>query len=167
MTDAPERPPLLPLSGASGPGVPPAAVPPAPLTLRSAAGGERPDGNFYEQIGGRAAFERLVREFYRGVATDPVLAPMYPEADHEGAIQRLTGFLEQYWGGPTTYSEQRGHPRLRMRHMPFRVNPDARDRWLTHMREALDTLELPPLQDATLWGYLERAAHAMVNTLEE
>jgi hemoglobin len=158
VTDAPgQRPPLLPSS----------SVPPAPLTLRSAMGGERPDGNFYEQIGGRATFERLVREFYRGVATDPVLAPMYPETDYEGAIQRLTGFLEQYWGGPTTYSEQRGHPRLRMRHMPFRVNPDARDRWLMHMRKALDTLELSPLQESTLWGYLERAAHAMVNTFEE
>jgi hemoglobin len=166
MTDTPQTPPL-PSSGLPSPAVRPSAVPPAPLTLRSAAGGERPDGNFYEQIGGRTTFERLVREFYRGVATDPVLAPMYPEADYEGAIQRLTGFLEQYWGGPTTYSEQRGHPRLRMRHMPFRVNPDARDRWLTHMREALDTLELPPLQDSTLWGYLERAAHAMVNTFEE
>jgi hemoglobin len=176
VTDASKRPPLLPLSNASAgdsPVTPPVSstpapgVPPAPLTLRASAGGERPDGNFYESIGGRATFERLVREFYRGVATDPVLAPMYPETDFEGAIQRLTGFLEQYWGGPTTYSEQRGHPRLRMRHMPFRVNPDARDRWLTHMRDALDTLELSPLQESTLWGYLERAAHAMVNTFEE
>jgi hemoglobin len=122
---------------------------------------------FYDDIGGRATFEKLVREFYVGVAADPVLRPMYPEEDLEGAIQRLTGFLEQYWGGPGTYSEQRGHPRLRMRHLPFKVNPDARDRWLLHMRAAVDSLHLSPLDDETLWDYLERAAHAMVNTFEE
>ena len=145
-----------------------AAHEPNPVTLRMSAGGEAVQGNFWEQIGGRPTFEKLVRAFYEGVATDEVLLPMYPEQpDLEGAIQRLTGFLEQYWGGPTTYSEERGHPRLRMRHLPFKVNPDARDRWLLHMRAAVDTLELPPLQDATLWGYLERAAHAMVNTFEE
>ncbi len=138
-----------------------------PITLRAGEGGEAVGGNFWEQVGGRPTFERLVRKFYDGVQTDDVLWPMYPHADLEGAIQRLTGFLEQYWGGPGTYSEQRGHPRLRMRHMPFTVNPDARDRWLTHMRAAVDSLELPPLQDATLWGYLERAAQAMVNTFEE
>jgi hemoglobin len=141
---------------------------PNPVTLRMSAGGEAVQGNFWEQVGGRPTFEKLVRAFYAGVATDEVLLPMYPEQpDLEGAIQRLTGFLEQYWGGPTTYSDERGHPRLRMRHMPFKVNPDARDRWLAHMRAALDTLELPPLQDATLWAYLDRAAQAMVNTFEE
>jgi hemoglobin len=124
-------------------------------------------GNFWKEIGGRPTFEKLVRAFYVGVASDEVLRPMYPEEDLEAAIQRLTGFLEQYWGGPGTYSEQRGHPRLRMRHQPFKVNPDARDRWLRHMRIALDSLELAPLQDAMLWGYLERAAFAMVNTFEE
>jgi hemoglobin len=134
------------------------------LTLRMGEGGDPVGGNFWEQIGGRATFEKLVRGFYAGVRTDEVLWPMYPEHDLEGAIQRLTGFLEQYWGGPGTYSEQRGHPRLRMRHAAFHVNPDARDRWLTHMRTALDDLALPPLQDATLWAYLERAAHAMVNS---
>ena len=140
---------------------------PNPVTLRMSAGGDAVQGNFWEQVGGRPTFERLVRRFYEGVATDPVLLPMYPESDLEGAIQRLTGFLEQYWGGPGTYSEQRGHPRLRQRHMPFRVNPDARDRWLLHMRAAVDSLELSPLHDATLWAYLERAAHAMVNTFDE
>ncbi|CAN5314697.1 globin [soil metagenome] len=141
---------------------------PNPVTLRMSAGGEAAQGNFWEQVGGRATFEKLVRAFYAGIADDEVLLPMYPDQpDLEPAIQRLTGFLEQYWGGPTTYSEERGHPRLRMRHMAFRVNPDARDRWLAHMRAALDTLELPPLQDATLWAYLDRAAHAMVNTFEE
>jgi hemoglobin len=138
-----------------------------PVTLRSREHGQAVTGNFWEQVGGRPTFEKLVRRFYEGVATDPVLLPMYPEQpDLEGAIQRLTGFLEQYWGGPGTYSQERGHPRLRMRHMPFTVNPDARDRWLAHMRVAVDELQLSPLDDATLWGYLERAAHAMVNTFE-
>jgi hemoglobin len=141
---------------------------PNPVTLRMSQGGESVQGNFWEQVGGRATFEKLVRAFYDGIRTDEVLLPMYPEQpDLEGAIQRLTGFLEQYWGGPTTYSEERGHPRLRMRHMPFKVNPDARDRWLKHMRAAVDTLQLSPLHDATLWAYLDRAAQAMVNTLED
>jgi hemoglobin len=91
---------------------------------------------------------------------------MYPDDELDAAKVRLTMFLEQYWGGPATYSQQRGHPRLRMRHMPFHVNPDARDRWLRHMRDAVDELALPPLHEATLWDYLQRAAHAMVNTFE-
>ncbi|HWR85267.1 MAG TPA: globin [Rhodoglobus sp.] len=139
----------------------------ADLTLRMGAGGDTVEPSFWQQVGGRPTFEKLVRAFYDGVRVDPVLLPMYPEDDLEPAIQRLTGFLEQYWGGPGSYSEERGHPRLRMRHMPFRVNPDARDRWLKHMRAAVDTLELPPLQEAMLWDYLERAAHAMVNTFEQ
>lgn len=129
--------------------------------------GDHPQSTFFEQVGGHATFDRLVRRFYEGIAADPVLKPMYPEDDMEGAIWRLTAFLEQYWGGPGTYSEQRGHPRLRMRHTPFHVNPDARDRWLGHMRVAVDELQLPPLHEAALWDYLERAAHAMVNTFEE
>jgi hemoglobin len=140
---------------------------PSPLTLRSSKDGEAVAGNFWREVGGRPTFEKLVRAFYVGVESDEVLRPMYPEADLEGAIQRLTGFLEQYWGGPGTYSEQRGHPRLRMRHQPYKVNPDARDRWLGHMRVAVDTLELAPLQESMLWGYLERAAFAMVNTFDE
>jgi hemoglobin len=138
-----------------------------PLTLRSSEHGEAVTGNFWREVGGRRTFEKLVRAFYVGVATDELLRPMYPEEDLEGAIQRLTGFLEQYWGGPGTYSEQRGHPRLRMRHQPFKINPAARDRWLLHMRAAVDTLELPPLQEGMLWGYLERAAFAMVNTFDD
>jgi len=126
-----------------------------------------PQSTFFEQVGGHATFDRLVRRFYEGVAADPVLKPMYPEDDMEGAIWRLTAFLEQYWGGPATYSQQRGHPRLRMRHTPFHINPDARDRWLGHMRVAVDDLQLPPLHEAALWDYLERAAYAMVNTFEE
>ena len=120
----------------------------------------------YTQMGGHDAFVRLVDVFYDGVAQDEVLRPMYPEEDLGPAKERLTGFLEQYWGGPTTYSRERGHPRLRMRHMPFPVNPDARDRWLRHMRAGVDALALPPMLETTLWDYLERAAHAMVNTFE-
>ncbi|MFT4030062.1 MAG: globin [Protaetiibacter sp.] len=126
--------------------------------------GEVVGESLWSQVGGRATFERLVRRFYDGVRDDPLLRPMYPEDDLEGAIQRLTGFLEQYWGGPGSYSEQRGHPRLRMRHAPFAVTPAARDAWLGHMRVAVDELRLSPLHEATLWDYLERAAHAMVNT---
>ena len=123
--------------------------------------------SFHHAVGGTETFRRLVEAFYREVAQDDVLRPMYPEADLGPAADRLQGFLEQYWGGPTTYSEQRGHPRLRMRHAPYKVNPDARDRWLAHMRTALAELALPPLQHALLWDYLERAAHAMVNTFED
>ncbi|WP_430645798.1 globin [Agromyces sp. GXS1127] len=126
-----------------------------------------PSPSFYDQVGGHETFARLVHEFYRGVAEDPVLKPMYPEEDLGPAEHRLLMFLEQYWGGPTTYGEQRGHPRLRLRHQPFRVNPDARDRWLAHMRAAVDTLDLPPVAEATLWDYLQRAAFAMVNTFED
>lgn len=122
--------------------------------------------SFYDEVGGADVFRRLVEVFYREVAADDVLRPMYPEADLGPAADRLRLFLEQYWGGPGTYSQQRGHPRLRMRHAAFSVNPDARDRWLRAMRVALDELSLPPIQEATLWDYLERAAFAMVNTFE-
>ena len=121
---------------------------------------------FYEQIGGHETFVRLVDAFYDGVAEDPVLRPLYPEEELAGAKERLRMFLEQYWGGPTTYSEQRGHPRLRMRHAPFRVTPDARDRWLAHMRVAVESLRLAPMLESVLWDYLERAAWSMVNTME-
>jgi hemoglobin len=126
----------------------------------------RPSATFFEAIGGEPAFRKLVDEFYAGVATDPLLRPMYPEADLGPAAERLTLFLMQYWGGPNTYSAQRGHPRLRMRHAPFRVGPDERDAWLRHMRRAVDSLGLPPEHATTLWDYLERAAQFMVNTLE-
>ena len=122
--------------------------------------------SFYDEIGGHETFAKLVDIFYEGVAQDEVLGPMYPEEDLGPATERLTMFLEQYWGGPSTYSERRGHPRLRMRHVPFHVNPDARDRWLKHMRTAVDALDLAPIHEVALWDYLERAAHAMVNTFE-
>jgi len=123
--------------------------------------------SFYAAIGGHETFERLVDVFYQGVADDDVLRPMYPPGDLGLAKVRLTTFLEQYWGGPTTYSAQRGHPRLRLRHAPFKVNPQARDRWLLHMRTAVDSLGLAPLHQAQLWDYLERAAHSMINTFDE
>ncbi|MDE2409212.1 MAG: hypothetical protein KGL72_02785, partial [Actinomycetales bacterium] len=91
--------------------------------------GEKVGGNFYDAVGGRATFKRLADEFYKGIETDDVLRPMYPEGDLAPAAERLQLFLEQYWGGPTAYQEQRGHPRLRMRHSPYKINPDARDRW--------------------------------------
>ncbi len=122
--------------------------------------------SFYDEVGGADVFDRLVAGFYRRVADDDVLRPMYPEEDLGPAEERLRMFLVQYWGGPTDYSAQRGHPRLRMRHAAFHVNPDARDRWLAHMRASVDDLELSPLHDATLWDYLQRAAYAMVNTFE-
>ena len=125
-----------------------------------------PQASFYVVVGGHDTFDKLVRAFYAGVAEDPVLRPMYPEQDLEGAIRRLTMFLEQYWGGPQTYSDERGHPRLRMRHQPFHVNPDARDRWIRHMRAAVDSLGLPPLHASTMMDYMERAAHSMVNTFD-
>ena len=122
--------------------------------------------SFYDQVGGHETFDRLVRRFYEGVRHDPVLWPMYPENDLEGAIWRLRSFLEQYWGGPRAYQEQRGHPRLRMRHQPFAINPAARERWLSHMRDAVDELGLAELDRAMLWDYLERAALSMVNTFD-
>jgi hemoglobin len=125
------------------------------------------ENDFYERVGGEPTFEKLVAAFYRGVATDDILRPMYPEEDLGPAADRLRMFLEQYWGGPTTYQEQRGHPRLRMRHAAFKVNPLARDRWLQHMRVAVDELALPPMYEAELWSYLERAATSLINTLDD
>jgi hemoglobin len=122
--------------------------------------------NFYDAIGGEPTFRKLVDRFYAGVATDPLLRPMYPEEDLGPAAERLTLFLSQYWGGPNTYSATRGHPRLRMRHAPFKVDPAARDAWLGHMRDAVDSLELPEPYRTTLWDYLERAAYFMVNSME-
>lgn len=123
--------------------------------------------SFYDAVGGHATFERLVAEFYRGVADDAELRALYPEADLAPAATRLRLFLEQYWGGPTTYSDERGHPRLRMRHQPYAVTPAQRDRWLTHMMAAVDAIALAPEHDATLREYLARAAYSLVNAPEE
>ena len=123
--------------------------------------------SFYDQVGGHETFRKLVHEFYLGVAGDPELREMYPEEDLGPAEDRLRMFLEQYWGGPTTYSERRGHPRLRMRHHPFKVTPTQRDRWLRHMLAAVATLELAPANDLVLRDYLERAAYSLVNSPED
>lgn len=119
--------------------------------------------SLFDQFGGEPTFRKLVEAFYAGVADDPLLRPMYPEEDLGPAIDRLTLFLIQYWGGPGTYSQERGHPRLRMRHAPFQVDAAARDAWLKHMRHAVDTLDLPADLRGQLWDYLERAAYFMVN----
>jgi hemoglobin len=127
------------------------------------AGGSDSEQTIFDAVGGHDTFTRLTTAFYAGVAGDPVMRPMYPEEDLEPARERLQLFLEQYFGGPTTYQETRGHPRLRMRHMPFHVDADARDRWLTHMTAALDSLSLAPLFRETMLDYFDRAAHAMQN----
>lgn len=119
--------------------------------------------SLHDAVGGEAFFRRLVHEFYERVWADDVLRPMYPQDDRAGAEDRLRMFLEQYWGGAQTYSEQRGHPRLRMRHAPFPVDPLARERWLDCMRGALDVLDPAPLHRAELDDYFERAATAMLN----
>ena len=122
--------------------------------------------SFYDEIGGEATITAIVARFYEGVADDDVLRPLYPEADLGPAEERFRLFLMQYWGGPTTYSEQRGHPRLRMRHAPFAVNPEAKDHWLTCFRAGLDAVDLTPEQDERFWDYVTHAAQFMVNTFE-
>jgi len=122
--------------------------------------------SFYTAIGGEPTFRKLVDTFYAGVANDPLLRPLYPEEDLAPAADRLRLFLIQYWGGPTDYSDQRGHPRLRLRHAPFVIGPRERDAWLLHMRAAVDSLDLPADQHQALWEYLERAAFFMVNSME-
>jgi hemoglobin len=109
-------------------------------------------------------FERLVGAFYDGVAGDELLAPLYPEhPDFSGARHRLTLFLAQYWGGPQTYSDERGHPRLRMRHFPFHVGPAERDRWLHHMTAAVDSVCDDPAIAAELLAYFVPAAEHLRN----
>ncbi|MBV9026130.1 MAG: globin [Streptomycetaceae bacterium] len=121
---------------------------------------------FFESVGGEATFRRLVHRFYEGVAQDSLLRPMYPEEDLGPAEERLTLFLMQYWGGPRTYSEERGHPRLRMRHMPFHVDRVAHDAWLGHMRTAVDELGLAPEYERQLWDYLVYAAGSLINSTD-
>jgi hemoglobin len=120
----------------------------------------------YEIVGGMPFFEALVDRFYEGVAADPVLLPLYPEPqDLAPARRRLTLFLAQYWGGPTTYGEERGHPRLRMRHAPFAIGSEERDRWLVHMREAAESLDPPAEVAQALDDYFVMAAESMRNQL--
>ena len=118
----------------------------------------------YNSFGGKDFFINLVKDFYQEIINDPVLKPMYPEDDLDGAIERLTLFLMQYWGGPATYSELRGHPRLRMRHAAFPIDFRARDSWLKNMTVALDKQEITQENRTKLWNYLQMAADSMVNT---
>ena len=120
---------------------------------------------FYDEIGGYETIRRIVARFYEGVAGDPVLRQLYPEEDLGPAEERLRMFLVQYWGGPHTYSDQRGHPRLRMRHAPFPIGGPERDAWLQHMRVAVDELELPEQLEKMLWDYLVMAANSMINKM--
>ncbi|HEX8928713.1 MAG TPA: globin [Actinomycetota bacterium] len=118
---------------------------------------------FYDAVGGEETFRRLVSRFYQGVAADPLLRPLYPEEDLAGAEERLRQFLVQYWGGPSTYSQRRGHPALRMRHVRFAIGQAERDAWLRHMTEAVDSLELPEPLRAMLLDYLTMASQALIN----
>jgi hemoglobin len=118
---------------------------------------------FYEAVGGEETFRRLVARFYQGVAGDPVLRAVYPEEDLADAEERLRLFLIQYWGGPATYNQRRGHPALRMRHARFAIGPAERDAWLRHMTAAIDSLDLPAELSAALLDYVTTAAHALTN----
>ena len=118
----------------------------------------------YEAVGGQAFFDGLVDRFYEGVEADPVLLAIYPDhGDLQGARTRLSLFLAQYWGGPTTYSQERGHPRLRMRHAPFAIGPEARDHWLAAMHAALDAMEPAPEVREAFDAYFAMAAESMRN----
>ena len=127
----------------------------------------RLEGTLYDAVGGEETFVRLVGGFYDRVREDAVLRPLYPEDELEAAEVRLRMFLVQYWGGPTTYSEQRGHPRLRRRHIPFAIGAAERDAWLHNMRAALDDVALAPEHDAPVWEHLHRAAFLMQNVPDD
>ena len=118
---------------------------------------------FYEKAGGELFFSDLVSRFYANVAVDPILRPMYPDTDMKAAARRLQLFLEHYWGGPTTYSDERGHPRLRMRHGGFHIDGVARDAWIACMKNAVDGMEIDPEIKVELWKYLQSAAIHLVN----
>jgi hemoglobin len=119
--------------------------------------------SLYEAVGGEPTFRRLVHRFYQEVAADPELRPVYPSRDLGPAEEHLRLFLIQYWGGPATYNDLRGHPRLRMRHAHFTIGEAERDAWLRHMRTALDALALDAKLDSQLWDYLVMAAQSLIN----
>jgi hemoglobin len=131
--------------------------------LPESDGAESRADTFYAAVGGEETFRKLVDTFYAGVATDPILRAIYPEDDLGPAAERLRMFLIQYWGGPTTYSQQRGHPRLRMRHAPFPIGVAQHDAWLSHMHDALDAVDLAPAHRQVLWDYLVAAADSLRN----
>ena len=124
------------------------------------------DRNLYEALGGHQTFENLVSHFYALVTVDPILRPMYPDTDLGEAAERLMLFLEQYWGGPTTYQDTRGHPRLRMRHAGFHIGPKEQAAWLRCMKSAVDEIQATEELKAQLWSYMEFAAASMVNQAE-
>lgn len=119
----------------------------------------------YERVGGREFFDTLTRRFYDAVAVDPVLRPLYPDdpEEFERARVHLRDFLIQYWGGPDTYAETRGAPRLRQRHVPFAIGAAERDAWLTHMTDSVRAAEMHPLDEAQMLGYFNSAASALIN----
>ncbi len=121
----------------------------------------------FELFGGHEFFQKLVHSFYQKVPLDPILSPMYPEDDYAGAEWRLRSFLEQYWGGPTTYSDERGHPKLRMRHAGFHIDTEARNHWLLLMSASLQEQRMPAELEAELWKYLVAAAHGMQNVPDD
>ncbi len=146
------------------------ATPAAPAQVRGGSTLEsvmestvQPEVSFYEAVGGEETFTRLVTRFYAEVESDPMLRAVYPSRDLGPATEHLRLFLMQYWGGPDTYNQLRGHPRLRMRHRHFSIGEAERDAWLRHMRTALDELALEPALDEQLWQYLVMAAHSLVN----
>jgi hemoglobin len=123
-----------------------------------------PGPTVFDEVGGLPFFEALVDRFYEGVAGDPALLAVYPTPEDLAPARRhLALFLAQYWGGPPDYSVERGHPALRMRHAPFAIGSDARDRWLVHMRAALRAMEPPPAVAQALEEYLALAADALRN----
>jgi hemoglobin len=136
------------------------------VTVRTLSGVSDQKVTLYEAAGGMAFFEALVDRFYEGVASDPVLLRIYPEPnDLAPARHRLTLFLAQYWGGPSDYNDERGHPRLRMRHAPFAIGIEERDRWLMHMRSAVAFLDPPEEIARALGDYFELAAESMRNQM--
>lgn len=136
----------------------------APITRAPATQQLPAEATLFDRVGGEAFFVRLVDAFYARVAEDPVLRPLYPDEDLTAARERLRLFLEQYWGGPNTYSQLRGHPRLRMRHAPFPVGTEQITAWLSDMRDALDEVAPGQTEADELWAYFERAAHFLRNT---
>jgi hemoglobin len=120
------------------------------------------ENEVYAAIGDQG-FDRLIAAFYRQVPNNPVLGPMYPPEDMAGAEQRLRDFLIYRFGGPQRYIEERGHPRLRMRHAPFVVDLEAREHWLAMMRSALAEMRFPEEVQAVLWNFFENTATAMLN----
>lgn len=143
--------------GTVSPEVPGGIEPSTPPTQRT----------FYEEVGGAETFRKLTARFYQEVAADEIVRPLYPEEDLGPAERRMRMFLEQYWGGPRTYSDERGHPRLRMRHNPFRIGPLERDAWLRCMHTAIASIDEQTLDDAhrrALTDYMDMAANSMMNS---